>query len=126
MLEKSATAYIVLHLHFKLRVPPDDLLAHSREAATVIASVKGLIWKIWLFQKEELAMGGFYLFADRKSAEAYMNHPVIQAVRSNPAVISSQSQLWEVESSLSTLTRAPLRATGAQCSEPAVPLAGGR
>ena len=46
MSEKRATAYTVLHLRFKLRVPPDVLLAHSREAATVIASVEGLIWKI--------------------------------------------------------------------------------
>jgi len=126
MSEKSATTYTVLHLRFKLRVSPDDLLAHSREAATVIASVKGLIWKIWVFQKEELEMGGFYLFADGKSAEAYLNHPVIQAVRSNPAVISSQSQLWGVESSLSAVTRAPLREISAQDSEPATLLAGGR
>lgn len=126
MLEESATTYTVLHLRSKLRVPPDDLLAHSREAATVIASVKGLIWKIWVFQKEELEMGGFYLFADRKSAEAYLNHPVIEAVRSNPAVISTHSQLWDIESSLSALTRAPLRDISAKHSESAILLAGGR
>jgi Putative mono-oxygenase ydhR len=117
MSEKSASTYTVLHLRFKLRVPPDVLLAHSREAAAVIASAEGLIWKIWVFQKEELEVGGMYLFASREAAEAYLNHPVIQAVSSNPTVISSQSQLWDVESSLSALTRAPLRDSRLQQSE---------
>ncbi len=80
MSEKSATTYTVLHLRFKLRVPPDVLLAQSREAATIIASVEGLIWKIWVLQEQEFEMGGMYLFASRETAEAYLNHPVVQAV----------------------------------------------
>jgi Putative mono-oxygenase ydhR len=125
MSEKSATTYTVLHLRFKLRVPPDVFLAKSREAATVIASVEGLVWKIWILQQEELEMGGVYLFADRETAEAYLNHPVTQAVRSNPAVASTESQLWDVESSLSALTRAPLPGVSVLYSEPDALLAGG-
>jgi len=126
MSEKSATTYTVLQLRFKLRVPPDVLLAHSREGASIIASVEGLIWKIWVLQQEELEMGGIYLFANREAAEAYLNHPVIQAVRNNPALVSTESKLWDVESSLSALTRAPLRDVSAQSSEPEVLLAGGQ
>src|SRR4029077_12472064 len=101
-----------------LRVPPDVLLAKSRGAASIIASVEGLIWKIWLMQEKEFEMGGMYLFANRETAEAYLNHPVVQAVCSNPAVVSTQSQLWDVESSLSALTRAPLWDICVQYSEP--------
>ena len=126
MSEKRATSYTVLHLRFKLRVPPDAMLANSREAATDIASVEGLIWKIWVLQGEEFEMGGMYLFSNRQTAEAYLNHPVIQAVRGNPAVVSTESKLWDVESSLSALTRAPLRDVSAQSSEPEVSLAGGQ
>jgi len=71
-------------------------------------------------------MGGVYLFANRQTAEAYLNHPVIQAVRSNPAVVSEQSQLWEVESSLSALTRAPLPGFGMPYEEPHPLMAGGQ
>lgn len=110
MSEKMAVSYTVLHLRFQLRVQPDILLAQSRQAATIIDSVEGLIWKIWVFQKEELEMGGIYLFADRETAEAYLNHPVVQAVCSNPFVVSMESRIWDVESSLSALTRAPLDA----------------
>jgi len=109
MSENSASAYTVLHLRFKLQVPPGVMLAHSREAATIIASVEGLIWKIWVSQEEEFEMGGIYLFANRETAEGYLNHPVIQAVCGNPAVVSTESQLWDIDSSLSALTRAPLQ-----------------
>jgi Putative mono-oxygenase ydhR len=126
MSEKSATTYTLLHLRFKLRVPPDVLLAKSREAANVIATVKGLIWKIWVLQEEDFEIGGIYLFANRETAEAYLNHPVIQALRINSAVVSTQSQLWDVESSLSAVTRAPLRDVRVQFSELEALLAGGQ
>jgi Putative mono-oxygenase ydhR len=125
MSEKNATPYTVLHLRFKLRVPSDVFLAHASEAATIIASVEGLIWKIWVLQQEESEIGGIYLFANRETAETYLNHPVIQTVRNNPAVVSSHSQLWDVESSLSALTRAPLQDLCGQFSEAAALLAGG-
>jgi len=126
MSEKSATTYTVLHMRLKLRVPPNVFLVNSREAATVIASVEGLIWKIWILQQEELEMGGMYLFANRETAEAYLNGPVVQAVRSNPAVVSTESRLWDVESSLSAITRAPLRDVRVQLSEAEAVLAGGQ
>jgi hypothetical protein len=47
-------------------------------------------------------------------------------VCSNPAVVSTQSQLWDVESSLSALTRAPLGDIRVQYSEPDALVAGGR
>jgi hypothetical protein len=126
MSEKSVTTYTVLHLRFKLRVRPEVLLAQSREAATVIASVEGLIWKIWVLQEDKFEVGGTYLFANRETAEAYLNHPVIRALRSNPVVVSSESQLWDVESSLSSLTRAPLSDVREQNSETAALMAGGQ
>jgi Putative mono-oxygenase ydhR len=126
MSEKSATTYTVLYLRFKLRVPPHELLGHSREAATIIASVEGLIWKIWVLQEDEFELGGMYLFANRETAEAYLNHPVTQAVRSNPAVVSAESHLWDVESSLSALTRAPLQDAFLQSPQPVALVAGGQ
>lgn len=126
MSEKNSPTYIVLHLRFKLRVPPHEFLAHSRVAATRIASADGLIWKIWVLEEEKFEVGGMYLFANRETAVAFLKHPVIQAVCSNPVVVSTESQLWDVESSLSALTRAPLPDTCVQYSEPDAVMAGGR
>jgi Putative mono-oxygenase ydhR len=123
MSEKSQTTSTILHLRFKLRVPPDVILGHSRERACNIASVEGLIWKIWVFKQDDSEIGGVYLFASRESAEAYLNHPAVQAMRSDPTVVSTQSQLWDVESSLSACTRGPVCA---QSSQPHALVAGGR
>lgn len=108
MSEKRTGPCTILHLRFKVQVRPDVFLAHSREAVATIASVEGLIWKIWVFDEKESEIGGMYLFANRETAEAYLSHPVVQAVCSNPAVVSKESRIWDVESSLSALTRGPL------------------
>jgi hypothetical protein len=126
MSEKNATPNILLHVRFKLRVPPDVLLAKSREAASFIATVEGLIWKIWISKEEEFEIGGIYLFANREAAEAYLDHPIVQAVRLNPDVVSAHSELWDVETSLSAITRAPLPEIRVQQSQPEAILAGGR
>lgn len=125
MSAKSATTYTVLHLRFRLRVPPHFQAAPIRDAAHTIASVKGLIWKIWVTQEEEFEMGGIYLFANRESAEAYLDHPILQALGLNPDVVSIHSELWGVESSLSALTRAPLDGSFSQHSGPCALATGG-
>ncbi len=125
MSEKSATNYTLLQLCFKLRVPPHVLLSRSRAAAGIIASIEGLIWKIWVSQEDKFEMGGTYLFANRGTAEAYLNHPVVQTLRSDTAVVSTKSELWDVENSLSALTRAPLPAVHMQYVEPVAFLSGG-
>jgi len=124
MSEKTSPGYTVLHLRFKLRVSPDVVLAHSRDAAERIASVDGLIWKIWLVERERREVGGVYLFANREAAVAYLNHPIIEALCSNPAVLSTESHIWEVESAPTAITRGPLE--HARTIEPELELAGGR
>ena len=126
MSEEISPAYTVLDLRFKLRTAPDALLAHSHEAAAIIASAEGLIWKIWVLQREKSEIGGMYLFASRETAAAYLTHPVIRAMRSNPAVVSSESQLWDIDSYLSAITHAPLKDVRSLNSEPALVLAGGQ
>src|SRR3569833_3093185 len=126
MSENASTAYAVLYLRFKLQVSPDDLLAQSRKAASAIAAVEGLIWKVWLVQEQGSEIGGVYLFASREAATAYLNHPVIQGLCSNPAVIASGSQIWDVETSLSAITRAPLPEIQQQVNEPYAVMAGGQ
>jgi hypothetical protein len=126
MPQNTSPSYTVLHLRFKLQVPPDALLSQSRHAAATIASIPGLIWKIWLLQKDRSEIGGLYLFANRESALAYLDHPIVQAVCTNPAVRATDSQLWDVENPLSALTRAPLPELAAQYLEPETLPAGGQ
>ena len=126
MPEETSPTNTVLHLRFKLRVPPHEFLAHCREAAIRIASLKGLIWKIWVFEEQQSEIGGIYLFANRESAVAYLNHPIIQTICSNPAVMTTDSQLWDVQSSFTGLTRGPVPGVRELYSESEALVAGGR
>ena len=72
MSEKSATTCVVLHLRFKLRVPPGAFLADSREAINIIASIEGLIWKVWTENHETGEAGGVYLFENEPALHAYL------------------------------------------------------
>ena len=122
MSEKSATTYAVLHLRFKLRTARCLACPEPRSRYDHCLGRRSDLEDMGL-QEEEFEMGGMYLFANRETAEAYLNHPVIQAVRSNPAVVSTQSELWDVESSPSALTRASVRDICVQYSELSPPRA---
>jgi len=105
MSENSANVCTILHLRFKLRVPQGVLLAHSREALSSCLGRRSDLERSGCRKRRSLRWAASICFANRETAEAYLNHPVIQAVCSNPAVVSSQSQLWDLESSLSAILR---------------------
>ena len=92
-------------------------LVTSMIAMTVATATMITRRKIWISQQEESEIGGIYLFANRETAEAYLSSPTVHIARTNSAVISTESQLWNVESSLSAITRAPLQDISAQFSE---------
>jgi hypothetical protein len=124
MLKTDSPDCAILQLRFRLRVPPEMVLAHAREAAEKIASADGMIWKIWVVEQERREIGGVYLFASREAALAYLNHPIIESLCSNPAVVAIDSQIWEVENKLSTITRGPLE--NVRMKEQEIVMAGGR
>jgi hypothetical protein len=74
-------------------------------AASTIASVPGLLWKIWILDEERARGGGVYLFADRAAATAYVEGPIISGLRSNPAVSGIDVKLFEVLEGPSAITR---------------------
>jgi hypothetical protein len=63
---------------------PECFAFREPRSRCFIASVEGPIWKIWVLQEDEFEKGDIYIFANRKAAEAYLNHALVQAVRLNP------------------------------------------
>ncbi|WP_204138182.1 YdhR family protein [Halomicronema sp. CCY15110] len=78
------------------------------ERAHQIAVWPGLVWKVWIANPSEAIYGGIYLFADEASATAYLQGPVVAAMRSLAGVTDFSAQLFEVNKSLSAVTRGPL------------------
>jgi hypothetical protein len=82
--------------------------------AAQIAQVPGLRWKIWLLNEAESRGGGIHLFDDEESARAYLEGPIIAAMKSLPIL----SELSVISSCVleepTVLTRGPIEETSAR------------
>lgn len=86
----SQTAYL------KQMVEPD---------APVLATVPGLISKVWLADEEKNTFGGFYLWESKAAMEDFMHSDLVKAVVSRPFVINVSSVDFEVNREASLITR---------------------
>jgi hypothetical protein len=69
---------MILQVNGRLVVPADEFEEHARpEDAQVFAGVPGLLWKIWLVNRERGEAGGIYLFADEETFQEYVDGPII-------------------------------------------------
>jgi hypothetical protein len=73
--------------------------------APVIATVKGLISKVWLTDEEKNTFGGFYLWENKKAMEDFMHSELVKAVVSRPFVKNVSSVDYEVNQTASLITR---------------------
>lgn len=48
--------------------------------------VKGLKWKIWLFNESANSAGGIYLFEDQASLDAYLEGDIVRMMKNSPAL----------------------------------------
>ena len=64
---------------------------YSDETAKLFLSVAGLQWKIWLDGDDEKLSGGIYCFADRATAQAYVDGPIGRASRPTRPLPTSRS-----------------------------------
>ena len=78
------------------------------ERAHQIAVWPGLVWKVWIAQPQVAVYGGLYLFVDEASAQAYLQGPVVASMRSLPGMTDFSTQLFDVNESLSAVTRGPI------------------
>lgn len=81
---------------------------YTDDRARQFLDVAGLLWKIWLDGADERRAGGIYLFADRASAEAYVNGPIVARVKANPELSELEIRIFDVRQRMSEITRAPL------------------
>ena len=81
--------------------------------ANGLKNVQGLVMKTWI--NDGTASGGFHIFTDTASAEAYINGEMFKgAVANNPANRNVQIKHFEVFSELSGTTGSPSKPLGAK------------
>lgn len=81
---------------------------YTRERAEMFVNLPGLKWKIWLDAPEENRTGGLYLFEDRRSADAYVNGPLLARHRKNPAISDMQVRVFNTRDEMTSITRGPI------------------
>ena len=82
---------------------------YSADTAAPFVSLPGLEWKIWLDDPSDAQRsGGIYLFADRATAEAYVNGPIVARMKANTALRELDVRIFDVRRNMSEITRAPV------------------
>lgn len=98
---------VLLQIDFPYAGPWGEAMTTTmQELARSIADEAGLQWKIWTENEQSAEAGGIYLFADRASAERYLEKHRTRLLEFGiPAV---NAKLFEVNVELSAICRAPL------------------
>jgi len=73
--------------------------------APILASVNGLISKVWLADEQKNTFGGFYLWETKAAMEAFMRSELVAAVVSRPFVKNVSSVDFTVNEAASKITR---------------------
>jgi rhodanese-related sulfurtransferase len=101
----------IVHINGRLVVPAAEFeRQNGTEAATFFAGVSGLLWKIWLIDREAGAAGGIYLFADEATCMEYVNGPIGAQLREYPLWTDVSIKAFDYLPAQSAITRAPVGA----------------
>jgi len=95
-----------LQIEFEFTCAAHEYQQLAAQRAPTLASVPGLVSKLWIVDEEQRRAGGAYLFSDRAAANAYLEGPIVAGLRANPAFRHVSVRLFDVLTAPSTVTRA--------------------
>jgi len=121
-MEKMADMTTALVFRFPFPGPwGRELTEGARELARDIASEHGLVWKIWLENRETGHAGGIYLFEDAAAAERYREKHERRLAALGLAGVTAHA--FSVNTELSVLTMAGAALGQARATKSAAPAA---
>ena len=80
----------------------EDLQGPFLEVAEALLDVPGLLSKTWIQEGERI--GGFFIFSDAASAEAYLHGPIAAGIKANPAFSDFEVRQLTVLEDFSAMT----------------------
>jgi len=102
----------VLQINLKFNAPSEELKKGFAKIVNDIAAVPGLRWKIWIMNEDTQEAGGLYLFDDQDAVTAYLEGPLIAALKANPAISEPSFKQFNVVDELTAITRGPMKPAG--------------
>ena len=100
---------VILQINIKINIPVAELEPAWLEAAQPIADTPGLRWKVWLKNEAEREVGGIYLFDDEASVQAYLNGPIVAAIKASPVNVSISAKQFNIMETHTAITRGPIK-----------------
>lgn len=98
----------VLQINSRSNLPAVELLKEFAGAATPISAVPGLEWKIFALDEERGEAAGFYLFRDAAALAAYLEGPIMAAMKGKTAFSDIEVKTFDVAEEATRVTRGPV------------------
>lgn len=100
----------LLQVNYRRERGQDDTeqAEHLLGAAERISGLPGLHWKIWIYDDSRQAAGGIYLFDTEDHARAWGDEMLPASLGRLPGVSQIEARYFDVDESLSEITRGPL------------------
>jgi Putative mono-oxygenase ydhR len=83
----------------------DELEVVFQPLAVQLATTDGLVMETWI--SDDTIVGGFHIFEDRSSADAYLNSELFEAFLTDPTFVHFRVQHFDVSDHLSAITHCP-------------------
>ena len=100
----------ILQVNFSLDMTIEDYQGLADSLSDTFANLPGLVWKIWLLNEAEREAGGLYLFDSDESMEAYLDGPIVAALKSHPAITNLNVKQFDVMPAVTAASRGPVTA----------------
>ena len=98
----------VLQINLRFNASTEVLEKDFNEVANPISEVLGLKWKIFGISGEEKEATGIYLFEDEDSLKAYINGPIIAALKTKEVFTEMKMRIFDISEEATAKTRGPV------------------
>jgi hypothetical protein len=100
----STSTPACVEVHYQVTGSLDAYRTRAAAAAPHLAGFPGLVWKLWLLDEPTGEAAGIYLFADAAAAHAFIESPLLDALRQSPGISGVRARVLPVVPDLSRTT----------------------
>jgi len=101
----------ILQINFTIKTKTPELFTAFQKLAPRFGpngDVKGLKWKLWLWNESDNSAGGIYLFDDQASVEAYLSGDIVTMMKNSPALSNMEIKVFDIMPELTKISRGPV------------------
>jgi len=101
----------ILQINFTIKAMTPELSQAFQKIAPRFGpngDVKGLKWKLWLFNESDHSAGGIYLFEDQASVDAYLGGDIVKMLKNSSVLTNMEVKVFDIMPELTKISRGPV------------------